>query len=98
MRRGTAPLGLYIYLHTGQQLNVYGYSNPEVDQALDAARATSDEAEQDANYETVVQRMVDDVPFFNYGVRQASNVYTDEVHDLEVFYDGYPFLEKIWLS
>ena len=92
------PAGLYIYLHTGQQLNVYGYSNPDVDKALDTARSSGDKSVQDAQYKTVVQAMVDDLPFFNYGVRQAANVYTDKVHGVKLFYDAYPFLEDIWLG
>lgn len=92
------PSGLYIYLHSGQQLNVYGYSNPDVDKALDAARATGDEGVQEAQYKTVVQAMVEDLPFFNYGVRQASNVYTTKVHGVKLFYDAYPFVEDIWLG
>ena len=93
-----SPAGLYIYLHTGQQLNVYGYSNPAVDKALDAARSTSDQAAQNKDYNTVVQHMVADLPFFNYGVRQAAVVYTNKVHDVTLFYDAYPFLENIWIG
>lgn len=92
------PAGLYIFLHSGQQLNVYGYENPEVDAALDAARATGDAAEQDAQYQKVVEAMVNDLPFYNYGVRRASTVYTDDVHGVELFYDAYPFLESIWVE
>lgn len=92
------PAGLYIYLHTGQQLNVYGYSNPDVDKALDTARSSGDQSVQDAQYKTVVQAMVDDLPFFNYGVRQAASVYTDKVHGVKLFYDAYPFLEDLWLG
>jgi ABC-type transport system substrate-binding protein len=93
-----SPSGLYIYLHTGQQLNVYGYSNSAVDKALDAARASGDQATQDSNNRTVVQHMVSDLPFFNYGVRQASVLYTSKVHNVSLFYDAYPFLENIWMG
>ena len=92
------PAGLYIYLHSGQQLNVYGYENPTVDKALDAARATGDTEEQDAQYQKVVETMVEDLPFYNYGVRQASNVYASDVHGVELFYDAYPFLENVWVE
>lgn len=92
------PHALNNFLHSGQQLNVYGYNNPAVDKALDAARATGDQAQQDAHYRTVVEHMVNDLPFFNYGVRHAANVYSSEVQNVKLFYDAYPFLESIWLG
>ena len=82
----------------GQQLNVYGYNNPAVTSALNSARATGDQAAQTADYRTVVQNMVSSVPFFNYGVRQPAGIYPSTVHNVKLFYDGYPFLEDIWVG
>ena len=42
--------------------------------------------------------MVSSVPFFNYGVRQPAGIYPSTVHNVKLFYDGYPFLEDIWVS
>ena len=42
--------------------------------------------------------MVSSVPFFNYGVRQAAGIYPSTVHNVKLFYDGYPFLEDIWVK
>ena len=53
---------------------------------------------QNANYRIVVQHLVSDVPFFNYGVRQPAGIYTSQVHNVKLFYDGYPFLEDIWVG
>ena len=93
-----APSDLYIFLMPGQQLNVYGYNNPAVTSALNTSRATGNTATQTADYRTVVQNMVSSVPFFNYGVRQAAGIYPNTVHNVKLFYDGYPFLEDIWVS
>ncbi len=93
-----APADLYTFLMPGQTLNVYGYSDPAVTSALNAARATGNAATQSTDYRTVVQNMVSSVPFFNYGVRQPAGIYSGSVHNVQLFYDGYPFLEDIWVS
>jgi peptide/nickel transport system substrate-binding protein len=92
------PSDLYIYLDPAQTLDIYGYSNPAVTSALNAARATGNAATQSTDYRTVVQNMVSSVPFFNYGVRQPAGIYPSSVHNVQLFYDGYPFLEDIWVS
>jgi peptide/nickel transport system substrate-binding protein len=92
------PADLYIYLTPGQQLNVYGYSNPAVTSALNSARATGDQATQTTDYRTVVQNMVTTVPFFNFGMNQCAGLYPSTVHNVKLFYDGYPFLEDIWVG
>jgi peptide/nickel transport system substrate-binding protein len=92
------PSDLYIFLIPGQTLNVYGYDDPAVTSALNTARATGSSATQASDYRTVVQNIVSSVPFFNYGVRQPAGIYPSTVHNVKLFYDGYPFLEDIWVS
>jgi peptide/nickel transport system substrate-binding protein len=92
------PADLYIYLSPGQQLNVYKYSNPAVTSALASARATGDQSAQNADYRTVVQNMVSNVPFFNFGMNQCAGLYSSSVHNVKLFYDGYPFMEDIWVG
>ena len=92
------PADLYIYLTPGQQLNVYKYSNPAVTSALAGARATGDQSAQNADYRTVVQNMVSSVPFFNFGMNQCAGLYPSSVHNVKLFYDGYPFMEDIWVG
>jgi len=82
----------------GQQLDVYGYSNPAVTSALTSARASGDQAAQGTDYRTVVQNMVSTVPFFNFGMNEPAGIYPGTVHNVKLFYDGYPFLEDIWVS
>jgi peptide/nickel transport system substrate-binding protein len=93
-----APADLYTFLYPGQTLNVYGYNDPAVTSALASARATGNQGTQAADYRTVVQQMISSVPFFNYGVREAAGIYPSSVHNVKLFYDGYPFLEGIWVS
>jgi len=93
-----APSDLYIYLVPKQTLNVYGYDNSAVTTALNTARATGDTATQSTDYRTVVQNMISSVPFFNYGVRQPAGIYPSSVHNVKLFYDGFPFLEDIWVG
>jgi len=93
-----APPDLYNFLVPGQQLDVYGYSNPAVTSALTSARASGDQAAQGTDYRTVVQNMVSTVPFFNFGMNEPAGIYPGTVHNVKLFYDGYPFLEDIWVS
>jgi peptide/nickel transport system substrate-binding protein len=93
-----APADIYPYLTTGSPFNPYGYSNPAVGDAFKTARASGDPAVQNANYRIVVQHLVSDVPFFNYGVRQPAGIYASQVHNVKLFYDGFPFLEDIWVG
>ena len=93
-----APPDLYNFLAPGQQLNVYAYSNPAVTTALNGARATGSQVTQTTDYHTVVQNMVSSVPFFNYGMNQCAGLYPSTVHNVKLFYDGFPFLEDIWVS
>jgi hypothetical protein len=69
-----------------------------VGDAFKTARASGDPAVQNANYRIVVQHLVSDVPFFNYGVRQPAGIYASQVHNVKLFYDGFPFLEDIWVG
>ncbi|PRI10385.1 ABC transporter substrate-binding protein [Leucobacter massiliensis] len=54
--------GLFNLLSTGAMWNTTGYSDPEVDAALAAARATADPEERRAQYRTVQERFMEDLP------------------------------------
>ncbi len=59
----TDPDGnLYSFLHTGAPSNDGHYSNPVVDEALDAARAASDPAVRIAQYAKMMEQIGKDVP------------------------------------
>ena len=58
------PDELFLTLHSESSRNVFGYSNPEVDQLLTDARATADRDERKALYDQVQVILMDDVPIF----------------------------------
>ena len=93
-----APPDLYNFLVPGQQLDVYGYRQPRRHLRPDQCPASGDQAAQGTDYRTVVQNMVSTVPFFNFGMNEAAGIYPSTVHNVKLFYDGYPFLEDIWVG
>ena len=59
----TDPDGnLYSFMHTGAPLNDWHYSNKDVDDWLDAARATTDTAERKALYAKITTQLEIDLP------------------------------------
>jgi peptide/nickel transport system substrate-binding protein len=60
--RTDADGNLYTFLHTGMGQNDGHYSNPIVDSALEAARATTDPAARLAQYATLMQQERKDLP------------------------------------
>ena len=93
------PSDLALYLKTGAPLNVYGYSDSEVDQALHTALSTTDTAREDAAYKIVVEHLINDMPMFNYGTRLVGSMFQQsKVHGFDTFNDAYPIFENIWLS
>jgi peptide/nickel transport system substrate-binding protein len=55
--------GLYNCLHTGQSQNITGYSNPEMDAALEKGRSSTDLKERKEAYDTVQKLIIRDLPF-----------------------------------
>ena len=60
--RTDADGNLYVFLHTGAGQNDGHYSNAIVDQALDSARATTDQAQRLADYAKMWARERQDLP------------------------------------
>jgi peptide/nickel transport system substrate-binding protein len=52
----------YIFLHTGARQNDGGYSNPQADEALEAARQVSDPAQRKAIYQKLTGIVLNDEP------------------------------------
>ena len=76
--------GLYSSLHTGDSGNVTGYSNAEVDAALEGIRKTTDVAEQKRLLEIVQKQIVIDVPAFPLLFDLFANIYNPKVSGLTV--------------
>jgi peptide/nickel transport system substrate-binding protein len=52
----------YPYLHSTGATNIFNYSNPEMDAALETGRSSTELADRQAAYKTVIQRMSEDLP------------------------------------
>jgi len=52
----------YPYLHTDGSLNIFKYSNPDMDAALEKGRSSTSLEDRQAAYYTVIQRMAEDIP------------------------------------
>ncbi|MEO6889086.1 MAG: ABC transporter substrate-binding protein [Ktedonobacteraceae bacterium] len=66
---------MFSWFHTGGGNNNMQYSNPQVDSLLEAARASSDQAQRTSDYQQAEQMILQDAPyvFINHGVSiQAS--------------------------
>ncbi|MFM9107003.1 MAG: ABC transporter substrate-binding protein [Chloroflexota bacterium] len=52
----------YPYLHSDGSLNIFNYSNPDMDAALEKGRSSTSLDDRKAAYYTVIQRMAEDIP------------------------------------
>jgi len=85
-------------LQTGGQTNYMGYSNPELDAALDAGRASTDLAERGAAYATVEQIVVDEVPVLPIRNQESYTVHDPSLHGLTMHGDGSLLYDRLWLA
>ncbi len=54
---------MYSWFHTGGGFNDMQYSNPQVDSLLEAARASSDQAQRTSDYQQAEQLILQDAPY-----------------------------------
>ncbi len=92
--------GLFNLLATDASFNTTGYSNPEVDAALEAARQTTDADARKKHYRTVQEHFMEDLPgLFTY-TATLSTILTQDVTGLLynarglVIWDELGFKEK----
>jgi peptide/nickel transport system substrate-binding protein len=74
----------YAQHHSTGTNNFQEYANPEVDEALDAARAETDEAARQELYDTAVKQIVDDASYVYLYNPEVVQAWTDEVQGYEV--------------
>jgi peptide/nickel transport system substrate-binding protein len=74
------------------------YSNPAVDAALDAARATDDPADEARLYGEVVAAAARDLPFLPFAHSTSGVVFAPELNDVAVYEDGILRSDRVWLS
>lgn len=88
---------LYNTLHTKGSFNLYGYSNPKIDAALDDARNTTSTSRQLSDYHTVQEALTADSFFLPFSTSLYAQGYTKKVHFFG-FGDAIPRTDLIWLS
>jgi peptide/nickel transport system substrate-binding protein len=74
----------YAQHRTGANFNFHGYSNPEVDQLLDSARAETDEDTRRGLYDQAVRLIVDDASYIYLYNPQVVQGWTPDVEGYEV--------------
>jgi peptide/nickel transport system substrate-binding protein len=89
---------LYNYAHTGSFSNYAGYSNPEVDAALEAARVTRDFDERKELYSKVIRQMADDVVWFPTIVSEAGFLAAADVQGVVMYHEYVLRPDLLWRS
>ena len=74
----------YAQHHSTGTNNFQKYANPEVDEALDAARAETDDQARQELYDTAVKQIVDDASYVYLYNPEVVQAWTDEVQGYEV--------------
>jgi peptide/nickel transport system substrate-binding protein len=89
---------MYNWFHTGGGFNDMQYSNPQVDAALDAARASSDTTTRASDYQQAEKLMLADSPyvFLYHGVSIQAT--TKNVQGYTILPTGIMEFEQVWLS
>jgi peptide/nickel transport system substrate-binding protein len=80
---------------TNGSRNAGSYVNPVVDQAIAAARATTEETAQRAAFATAARQLLVDQPFILIIRDQATWAYKSDIHGVEMFEDGGLLFDKL---
>ena len=95
---GTDPDDLYDMFHTGAAQNTGAYSDPEVDAALEAARAAKDPAAADAAYATAMRRLAETYAIRPWFYITGWLVAPDTVRGIEPAGSYFTRPERIWFE
>jgi peptide/nickel transport system substrate-binding protein len=89
---------VYTWFHTGGGINFMGYSNPQVDALLDAARVTNNQATRALDYQQAQQIILQDASFvfINYGVSEQAS--TTHVKNFTVMPSGIMEFTNVYLG
>jgi peptide/nickel transport system substrate-binding protein len=90
---------LYDEYHTGGARNFTGYSNPKMDAALDAGRASTNVKDRAGEYATVQQLLVTDLPGWWIPVDVTTGL-TSLATNVQAYHEttGNPLWDKVWVS
>jgi peptide/nickel transport system substrate-binding protein len=88
--------GLYNSAFSKSLNNYSKYSNPEVDELLLEARATTDDAERKALYDQVWVILAKDVPYYPYVETENGFVTSPDLKGGQVYEDGILRFDLLW--
>lgn len=85
-------------LETDGQTNYMGYSNPEMDAALEAARQSTDAGERSEQYAIVESIVAEEVPIIPMRNQIAFTVHAGQLNGLTLHGDGSLLYDRLWLE
>jgi peptide/nickel transport system substrate-binding protein len=85
-------------LHTGGSLSDTKYSNPQVDDLLDKARAATEQAQRKQLYQQAEKIIVDDAPMAWYGFAPGYLITRPNVQGMQVYADYIMRFDVAWLK
>ena len=88
----------YAFLHSTGTFNYPRYSNPKMDEVLDAARRESDQGKRRALYAQVTRLAAEDAPFISLHHDAEVKVWGDHVKGFEHISDGMMRFKGVWLD
>lgn len=89
--------GIYDFVRGDSLGNYSGYRNPDVDRALEEARASTDQTARRAAYTRVQLRLNTDVPFWVYQEAVAAALFSSKVTGVRLVNDGIVEWDEIGL-
>ena len=89
---------IYNQMRGGGSLNESRYDNPQVNELLDKARASSDQNERKTFYQQAQKQIVDDAPFVFYSFGAALLITRSNVQGVDVWADQIMRFEQAWLK
>jgi peptide/nickel transport system substrate-binding protein len=91
-------LQLYANFHSESPSSSSGYASDEMDQALEAGRTGTDEADRRQAYATAQRLLAEDVPVFQYASAPWGWVVRDEVHGVVALPGAEPIAGRIFIE
>ena len=88
----------YAQHHTDEIYNFTGYSNPDVDELLDAGRVETDDAARKEIYNQVQKQIIDDAPYVYLYNPDVVNAWQPYVRGYEALPSAAIRFENTWLE
>jgi len=88
----------YSFLHTGGSFNDEKYSNPQVDDLLDKARAATEQAQRKELYQQMQKLAIEEAPLVYYAFGLAVMLARPNVQGMQLYADQIMRFESGWLK